>query len=202
MATIKNCVCAVPWGQLACDNIIGIAELYWCHYKQIIDIVYAATANGCCDKGEILSFGMDISAPILPEELLQPVEFVKQDDNTGANVEWTWSDEGGNKSANYTATIQVPGSNPDQDCSIYGAVGQEICLVFKGKDGYWRILNYDGGAKLQSSDGSINQSYSVVVLTGRVNSRQLFVSYTDGNAWADTALIPNSLDPSAGLINA
>lgn len=198
---IKDCVCAIPWGQLACENIIGISELYWCHYKQIIDIAYASAADGCCEKGEITSFNMDLSSPILPEELLQPVEFVNQDDNSGAVVEWEFSDEAGNKTATYTATIQVPGANPDQDCSIYGAVGQEICLVYKGKDGKWRILNYDGGAKLQSVTGSTNQSYSVLVLTGKVNSRQLFVSYSDNNAFADTALIPNSIDPSSGLIN-
>jgi len=199
---IKNCVCAIPWGQLACNAVIGIEKMYWCHYKQLTAIVYAATANGCCEEGEIASFGMDVSTPILPEELLQPLEFVQQDDDSGALVEYVHSDEGGNKSSNYTATIQVPKGDPNQECSIYSAIGQEICLIYKGKDGFWRILNHKGGAKLLTSSGNSNQSYDVLVITGRVAARQLFLSYTDANAWADDALTPYSLDPTTGLINA
>lgn len=198
----KNCVCAIPWGQLICDTVIGTEKAYWCHYKQFTAITYAATTSGCCEEGEIASFGMDVSTPALPEELLQPLNFVKQDDDSGFLIEFTWSGEGGNKVADYTATIQVPASNPDQDCSMYGAVNQEIAIVHKGKDGYWRVLNHKGGAKLQSVAGNSNQGYYVMILTGRVSARQLFASYTDNNTWANTALVPYSLDPVNGLINA
>lgn len=198
---VKDCVCAIPWGQLVCDATTGIAELYWCHYNQIKNIIFAPTASGCCEEGEIASFGLDVSTPVLPEELLQPIKFVKQDDDSGAVVEFTTSNEGGNKVRNYTATIQVVANTPDEQCSIDLAVGKEICLVFKGKDGIWRILNWSGGAELQSAAGSTSLSYVTIVLSGRVNDRQLMVSYTDNKAWADTALIPFSVDPVNGLLN-
>lgn len=207
MPTIKNCICAIPLGTDPCETTTGIAELYYCHYKQIKDIIFAPTtltpgSPACCLEGEFASFALDVTVPTaLPEELLQPLEFVQQDDDSGALVEWTWSDEGGNKVRNYTATIQAITNTPDQECAIDKAIGKQLCLVFKGKDGFWRILNWDGGAKLLSSAGNTNQSYTVLVLSGRVNSRMLYVSYTDSNAWSDANLVPVSVNPS-GLINA
>lgn len=198
---IKNCLSAIPWGLISCEATTGIAELYYCHYEQIKNIVFAATPSASCDQGEIASFALDTSVVVLPEELLQPINFVKQEDDTGALVEWTTTDEGGNKVRNYTATIQVVANTPDEQCSIDMAVGKEICLVFKGKDGYWRILNWSGGAKLQSAAGSTNLSYVTIILSGRVNSRQLFISYADSNTWANTALVPYSVDPVNGLLN-
>lgn len=199
MPTIFDCVCQVPLGAQECDTTTGIAELYYTPYKNINAIAFVATANTCCEKGEIASFGV---AGAAPEGLLQPIDFVKQDDDSGAVFSYETTYEGGNKVRNYTLLFQTNSNNPDEECAIDSLIGREIAFVFKLKSGAWKAVNWSGGAKVQSNAGDTNTSYKTVTLSGRANDRDLYISYTDSGAWADVHLVPNSVDPINGLINA
>lgn len=199
MASLIDCSCPVPLGGQECETTTGIAELYWTPYENLDAIAFAASANTCCPEGEITSFGVDAAAP---DGLLQPINFVKQDDDSGAVFSFEDSFEGGNKVRNRTLLFQVNSDNPDEECAIDSLIGREIAFIFKLKNGKWKALNWSGGARVTSNTGDSNTSYKTVTLTGRVNDRDLYISFTDGGAWADANLIPNSVDPLNGLINA
>jgi hypothetical protein len=75
-------------------------------------------------------------------------------------------------------------------------------VIIKYKTGRWRAINYTGGMKVTLSSGNSNQSWKEITIFGRVNDLPLFISYSDNGVWADANLIPNSVDPVNGLINA
>jgi len=198
MPVIFDCVCQVPLGAQECDTTTGIAELYYTPYKNINAIAFVATANTCCAEGEIASFGV---AGASPEGLLQPIDFVKQDDDSGAVFSYETTNEGGNKVRNYTLLFQTNSNNPDEECAIDSLIGREIAFIFKLKNGSWKAVNWSGGAKVQSNAGDSNTSYKTVTLSGRANDRDLYISFTDSGAWANIHLVPFSVDPVNGLIN-
>jgi hypothetical protein len=193
---LLSCVCPIPLGSDACNNKTGIAQIYYTPYTNITSIAFAA--GGCCEEGEIASFAL-IAAK--PDGLLQPINFVKQDDDSGAVFLWEETSVEGNVSLNYTLNVQAITNTPAEECTIRSMLNREIAFIFKGKDGNWKFLNWSGGAKVTGNVGDTNTSYKTITLTGRVNDAALFVSHTDSNAWADANLIPESINP-IGLINA
>lgn len=199
MASLINCVCPVPLGKNDCENVTGIAELYYTHYTNFDAMTFAATANTCCAKGEITGFALNAAAP---DGLLQPINFVIQDDDSGAVFSWEEKVDGGNKVYEYTVVFQVNSNNPDEECAIASMINQEVAFVMKLKNGLWKAVNWSGGARVTLNAGDTNTSFKTVTMTGRVNDRGLYVSYTDGGTWANTNLVPNSVDPINGLINA
>ncbi len=199
MATIVNCVCPIPLGGTACATQTGIAELYYTPYQNIISIVYAASTSTCCAQNEIEEFALDAAAP---DGLLQPISFVQQDDDTGALFTADDTYDTGNTVRNYTFAFQTNSNNPNEECTLDSMIGQQVAFLYKGKDGKWRFINWSGGLKVSSVAWNSNQAYKVVTLSGRAKDRALFVSYSDSGAWAATALVPVSVDPVNGLINA
>lgn len=198
------CICPRPLGSADCESLkTGISEAYYTCPKNILNIAYAADDETCCDNAEILSFDLDLTTPTPNlEELLQPIIFVKQDDDTGAVHTFEDKSEGGNVILEHTFTFQVVANDPDQECAIQKMIGREVAVLVKYKTGRWRFINYTGGMKVTLSSGNSNQSWKEVTIFGRVNDYPLFVSYTDGGAWADVHLVPYSIDPVNGLINA
>jgi hypothetical protein len=193
---LLGCVCPNPLGSQDCDNKTGIAQLYYTPSSNISSIVFASIA--CCEEGEIASFTLGAAKP---DGLLQPINFVKQDDDSGAVFSWEETVVDGNTAYNYTLTFQTNSNNPSEECTIRSLLNREIAFIFKGKDGKWKFVNWSGGARVTGNIGNTNQSYKEVTLSGRANDAALFVSYTDNNLWADANLIPESLNP-IGLINA
>jgi hypothetical protein len=90
---LLGCVCTQPLGGEDCDNKTGVAQLYYTPYTNISGIAFASVA--CCEEGEIASF--TLVAP-KPDGLLQPIKFVKQDDDTGAVFSWEETVVDGNTS--------------------------------------------------------------------------------------------------------
>ena len=199
MASLINCVCAQPLGAEICSAQTGIAELYFTPYKNITTIVFEPSVDNCCLEAEIASFGLDAPGPA---GLLQPINFVKQDDDSGALLTTDDTSDGGNKVRNYSFLFQSNSKNPTEECILDSMVGQEVAFLIKQKDGHWKFINWSGGLRVTGVSSNSNQGYIVVTLSGRANDRALYVSYTDLEAWADIALVPVSVDPINGLINA
>lgn len=197
MALPKCCICAIPLGGENCDTTTGIAELYYIPPCQFVSLEFSADNNSCCVKGQVDSFTLDLTAPTpLPEELLQPISFVNQDDDTGAVFTRNTASDAGNKQRNRTVAFQVEASTPDQECAIDAMVGQEVAFVIKYKNGDWRLVNYSGGMRVISADDDSNTSYITVTMSGRPNDRDLIIDKT----WADANIVPFSVDPT-GLVN-
>lgn len=199
MATIVNCVCPIPLGATACKTQTGISELYYTPYQNIISIVYQVSASLCCTNSEISSFALDAAAP---DGLLQPINFVQQDDDTGALFSAEDNYDAGNTVRNYTFSFQTNSNNPNEECTLDSMVGQQVAFLYKGKDSRWRFINWSGGLKVASVTWNSNQAYKILTLNGRAKDRALFVSYTDAGVWATANLVPISIDPVNGLINA
>ncbi len=193
------CICPIPLGSDSCATQTGISELYYTPFKNIEGVVFDATTSTCCAEGEIASFALTEAAP---DGLLQPINFVQQDDDTGALYTESHEYDAGNKIINDTFAFQVNASNPNEQCTLRSLIGQQVAFLFKGKDGFWKFVNWAGGMKIATVQGNSNQSYYVVTLTGRANKPALYVSYTDAGVWASTALVPVSILPLTGLINA
>lgn len=197
---ILNCICPIPLGASECKTQTGIAEAYYTPYQNITGVAFAASASACCTEGEITAFGLVVSA--LPSDLLQPINFVQQDDDTGAVFTNSETYETGNTSINDTFVFQTNSKTPNEECTLRSFLGQQVAFLIKGKNGRWKFINWAGGMKVASVEGNSNQAYYVVTLSGRANKPALFVSYTDNGAWAAINLVPVSIDPINGLINA
>jgi hypothetical protein len=197
------CICPIPLGSVDCESLkTGIAEAYYTCSKNVINLAFAPDSNGCCDEAEITAFGLNLTVPTpLAEELLQPIVFVKQDDDTGAIHTFEDKSEGGNVLLEHTFTFQVAANTPDQECALNRMLGREVAILVKYKTGRWRFINYTGGMKVTLNSGNSNQSWKEVTVFGRVNDLPLYVSYTDAGVWADANLVPISVTPT-GLINA
>lgn len=194
---LVNCVCAAPLGANECKTQTGISEVYFTPYQNITTIAFVAA--DCCPEGEIGSFALIASAP---EGLLQPITFVKQDDDTGALFTFDDAVDGGNVVRNYSFAAQTNSSNPEEECTLDSMINQEVAFLYLGKDGKWKFVNWSGGLKVTSVAGDSNTSYRTITLSGRANDRALYVSFTDSKTWADINLVPVSVDPINGLINA
>jgi hypothetical protein len=196
---LLNCICPIPLGSESCTTQTGISELYYTPFKNIEGVVFDATASTCCTEGEIASFALVATAP---DGLLQPINFVQQDDDTGALYTESHEYDTGNNIINDTFVFQVNAGNPNEQCTLRSLVGQQVAFLYKGKDGFWKFVNWAGGMKVATVQGNSNQSYYVVTLTGRANKPALYVSYTDAGVWASTHLVPVSVVPLTGMINA
>lgn len=194
---LVNCVSAAPLGADVCKTQTGIADAYYTPYQNITTIAFAATPD--CPEAEIASFGLIAGAP---EGLLQPINFVKQEDDTGALFTFEDLVDGGNVSRNYSFVAQTNSSNPSEECTLDSMLNQEVAFLYLGKDGNWKFVNWSGGLKVTSVAGDSNTSYRTITLSGRANDRALYVSFTDNKTWADINLVPISIDPINGLINA
>lgn len=199
MPTPNCCICHIPLGGESCDSSTGIAELYYVSPCLINALTFAAVADGCCDKGQISSFGLNFDDPLspLPEELLQPITFVNQDDDSGAVFTRSTVSDTGNKQRNRTLPFQVEANTPEQECAIDLMVGQEAAFVIKYKNGNYRLVNYSGGMKVISAEDDSNTSYTTVTLSGRPNDRDLLID----PVWAAANIVPRSLNPGVGLVN-
>lgn len=198
------CICPIPLGSQDCESLkTGIAEAYFTCSKNIVALAFAADDAACCPEAEITAFSLDFAVPATPapEELFQPIIFVKQDDDTGAVHSFEDKSEGGNTILEHTFTFQVVANDPNQECAILKMIGREICILVRYKTGRWRLINYTGGMKVTLSAGNSNQSWKEVTVFGRVNDLPLFVSFTDNGAFADIALVPFSV-LATGLIHA
>ena len=193
------CICTIPLGGNSCDPVTGIAELYYTAPCLVNAIAYNAVADGCCERGEISSFGLDIADPNapLPSELLQPISFVNQDDDSGAVFTRSTVSDTGNKQRNRTLPFQVEANTPEEECAIDLMVGQEVAFVIKYKNGNWRLVNYSGGMKVISAEDDSNTSYITVTLSGRPNDKDLLID----KAWAEANIVPVSTNPGVGLVN-
>lgn len=196
----KCCICPAPWGAVNCeDELTGIEEVYYTCAANIVNIAYSADTNNCDSNAKIDSFGLQLSTPTPnAAELLQPVNFVQQDDDTGAELTAEYASQGGNKTYTPNFVLQVVGNNVDQEASIFSVIGRQVAFIIKYKNKRWRALNQKGGAKVTLVSEGSNLAYYTITLTGRLNERPLEIDAT----WAATALIPNSVDPVNGLINA
>ena len=199
MASIINCVCAQHLGSDICNTQTGIAEVYFTPYQNITSLVFEPSTDDCCIKAEIAGFGLDNAAPA---GLLQPINFVKQDDDSGAIFTTNDTADAGNKVRNYSFVFQTNSKNPTEECILDSMVNQEVAFLILQKDGNWKFINWSGGLRVTDVATNSNQSYFSVTLSGRANDRALYVSYTDAKAWADINLVPFSVDPINGLINA
>lgn len=197
MPSLINCVCTRPLGANECKTQTGIADVYYTPYQNITTIAFVASA--CCPESEIASFGM-VDATV--DGLLQPITFVKQDDDTGALFEGEDVVDSGNVTRSYSFVAQTNSSNPEEECTLDSMLNQEVAFLYLGKDGKWKFINWSGGLKVTSIAFSTNLSYKTITLSGRANDRALYVSFTDAKAWADINLVPVSVDPINGLINA
>lgn len=195
------CICPVPLGSQSCEDFqTGIAEAYYTCTKNLEAIAFAADSESCSEEAEITAFGL-VNFPTA-NALLQPINFVKKDDDSGAV--WSFEDksEDGNTVLEHTFVFQVVANTPAEQQAIRSMLGREIAIVIRTKSGNWYLINWSGGMKGTSNTGNTNQSWKEVTIFGRVNDLPLLISYTDAGAWADANLIPNSVDPLNGLINA
>ena len=194
------CLCPMPLGSQDCSNLLtGIAEAYYTCPKNITVISYLLDAFNCCAESEISAFELltPIGAP--PENLLQPINFLKLDDDSGAVHEFDDTSKDGNVLLSHTFKFKVVSSNPAEECALNKMLGRQVAVVIKYKSGLWRFINHTGGMIASQKTGNSNQSFTEVTISGKVNSAPLLISFTDGGAWADANLIPASL---GGLINA
>jgi hypothetical protein len=196
------CICPTPLGSVDCNDLqTGIAEAYYTCPSNLQAIGFLPDANGCCDEAEINIFALqNPNAPAAaPDEyLLQPINFVQNDDDTGAVHSFDDQSEGGNVTLNHTFVFQVVSSTPTEECALNKMLGKQVCILIKYKTGRWRLINHSGGMTTSGKTGNSNQTYTEVTISGRVNDAPLYVSYSDNGAWADTALIPVAL---GGLLN-
>lgn len=199
MPVTKCCICHIALGGESCDSTTGIAELYYISPCLVNAITFNPVASGCCDKGQIASFGLDFADPLnpAPEELLQPITFVNQDDDSGAVFTRSTVSDGGSKQRNRTLPFQVEANTPEQECAIDAMVNQEVAFVIKYKNGNYRLVNYSGGMRVISANDDSNTSYTEVTLSGRPNDRDLLIDPT----WAAANIVPQSLNPGVGLVN-
>lgn len=204
MPTPKCCICTIPLGSKTtnCDSTTGISELNYTASCNVIGVTFAGAAGSpapdCCPEGEIETFTLDFADPgnPEPEELLQPITFVQQDDDTGAVFDIDTNYDGGNKTRNRTVSFQVEGHDKDTDCALDSMVGKEVAFHVKFKDGSHKLVNWSGGMRVTNVAKSSNTSYWTVTMTGRPNDRDLFINA----AWANANIVPISTNPS-GLVN-
>lgn len=196
------CLCPIPLGSQDCAELkTGIAEAYYTCPKNIASIGYLADPNSCNDEAEIATFTLqNPNSPAAPpdEYLLQPINFLKLDDDSGAVHEWDDNSTDGNVTLNHTFTFKVAVTTPTEEAALNQMLGREVCLVIKYKSGRWRFINHTGGMICSGKTGNSNQSWVDVTISGRVNDAPLYISYTDSGAWADLNLIPKGL---GGLLN-
>lgn len=191
------CLCPIPLGSVDCAELqTGIAEVYYTCPKNIDALSYIADANNCCPEAEITSFGLSGTAT---ENLLQPINFLKLEDDSGAVHEFDDLSEGGNVTLNHTFKFKVVTTTPTEEAALNKMLGREVCLVIKYKSGKWRFINHTGGMIARQKTGNSNQSFTEVTVSGRVKDAPLYISYTDSGAWAAANLVPVAL---GGLINA
>ena len=204
MPTPKCCICTIPLGSKTenCDATTGIAEMNYTASCNIVAVTFAGAggtpAPDCCPEGEITSFSLDFADPLnpAPEELLQPITFVNQDDDTGAVFSSDTNFDGGNKTRNRTVVFQVVGDDKDSECALDSMVGKEVAFSIKFKNGNYKLVNWSGGMKVTSVVKDSNTSYWTVTMTGRPNNRDLYVDGT----WAAANIVPISTNPN-GLVN-
>jgi len=195
------CLCPIPLGSQDCATLLtGIAEAYYTCPKNVTSIGYLPDANGCCAEAEINIFTLTTGVPINPvQNLLQPIKFLKLEDDSGAVHEFDDNSKDGNVSLMHTFKFKVVTSTPDEECALNRMLGREVALVIKYKNGKWRFINQNGGMVASQKTGNSNQSFTEVTISGKVNTAPLFISYSDAGVWAAANLIPASL---GGLINA
>lgn len=194
------CLCPIPLGSQDCNNLqTGIAEAYYTCPKNISSVGYLPDASGCCAEAEINVFTLITSIGAPPENLLQPIKFLKLEDDSGAVHEFDNQSADGNVTLNHTFKFKVVSGTPDEECALNRMLGREVALVIKYKNGQWRFINHTGGMIATQQTGNSNQSFTEVTISGKVNTPPLLISYSDAGVWAAANLIPASL---GGLINA
>lgn len=197
------CLCPTPLGSQDCSDLqTGIEEAYYTCPKNVIGIGYLPDSGGCTLEAEINIFALENpNAPAAPpsEYLLQPINFLKLEDETGAYHEFDDTSADGNVTLTHTFKFKVVSSTPLEEAALKQMLGREIAIVIKYKSGRWRFINHNGGMIATQKTGNSNQSFTEVTITGKVNSAPLYLSYSDNQAWADANLIPVGL---GGLINA
>lgn len=194
------CLCPTPLGSYDCSDMqIGIAEAYYTCPKNILTLAYAADSKSCSSKSEITAFTLTTTSPTNPpENLLQPINFLKLEDDTGAMWEYSETSASGNVSLTHTFKFKVVASSPTEKAALFKMLGREVAILIKLKNGKWVFINQSGGMIATENAGNSNQSFTEVTITGNVNYRPLDVSYSDAGAWALTNLVPVGL---GGLLN-
>jgi len=139
MAQIIYCVCPTPLGAQECRTQTGIAEAYYTPYQNITGVAFAASSSTCCAEGEITAFGLIEEADAWG--LLQPINFVQQDDDTGAVFTESSTYDAGNTVIADGFVFQVNSKNPNEECTLRSLIGQQIAIIIKGKNGKWKFVN-------------------------------------------------------------
>lgn len=200
-------MCTQPLGSNSqnCDSTTGISEMNYTGSCNIILVTFGKsgvdptdpTDPACCPEGFIESFSLDFDDPLSPkpEELLQPIVYVQQDDDTGAFFNSNTNYEGGSKKRDRDLSFQVEGHEAETECVLDSMVGKEPAFHVKFKDGQHKLINWSGGMKVTSVQKDSNTSYWTVTMSGRPNDRDLFINPT----WANTFIVPVSVNPN-GLV--
>lgn len=191
----QGCCCPGILGGECEDLTIGVAEAYWTCAANLDLINYIADADACDDRSEIADFSLKEQTPgsPLPEELLQPLLFYKEDDFSGLQSILTSNLEGGASNANVATTIKVVANSPKQESILRKNKGREIALVVRLRNGRWKVIGQTGGLRLSEYIIDSSLFYVQMTISGQPSEEPRFLSFTDNGAWADANIIPGGL---------
>lgn len=198
--TIRDFCCAVPdhLGQSGsnCDSItVGVEATYYTCYKNLSTVVYQDNTPKTDPKAYIDSFTLNGSTA---DHLLKEISFMKLDDDSGVVGTQTVALEDGNKKNNLSVVFKAIVETIDQQSTLDSLINEEICLVFKMKNGKYKAWGFAGGLKGQQYSGNTNQSWTEITFSGAANERVKFID----DVFAALAMVPASIDPTNGLIDA